>query len=131
MIKRQQDDDDDYEIINGNKVLKDGRAVRVQISMMDAMSDELQRAMDAAAQQHRNENFTMRAKGFIPMTDADRDARAARYQARDKRVSEAWKNPPPAIPEQRKQNSKPAPTLTSDERQAAKDKRLENRWKDA
>jgi hypothetical protein len=64
--------------------------------------------------------------------DVDLKARVDRYEARDKRVSEAWRNPPAVVmPGQHQQDNKPTPTLTTDERQAAKDKRLENRWKDA
>jgi hypothetical protein len=138
MIKRtQQDDDDDgFFIVNGKKVARDGTILRVDPFMMDEQSDELQRAVAAAVQQRRNEKFSAQVKGYQISDnanhDADLKARVERYEARDKRVSEAWRNPPAVVmPGQHQQDNKPAPTLTGDALQAAKDKRLVNRWKDA
>jgi hypothetical protein len=138
MIKQQHDDDDDgFFIVNGKKVARDGTIVRVMpMTMMDEQSDELHRAVAAAAQQRRNEKFSAQVKGYQMSDnanhDADLKARVDRYEARDKRLSDAWKNPPAVVmPGQQQQDNKPAPTLTGDARQAAKDKQLENRWKDA
>jgi hypothetical protein len=135
MIKRTQHDDDDddgFDIINGKKVARDGTILRVDPFMMDGMSDDLQRAIAAAAQQRRNEKFSAQVKGYQMSDnanhDADLKARVDRYEARDKRLSDAWKKPPPVVMPQQ-QDNKPLSTLTSDERQAAKDKRLENAWR--
>jgi hypothetical protein len=135
MIKRTQHDDDDddgFDIINGKKIARNGTVLRVDPFMMDGMSDDLQRAIAAAAQQRRNEKFSAQVKGYQMSDnanhDADLKARVDRYEARDKRVSEAWRNPPAVVMPQQ-QDNKPLSTLTSDERQAAKDKRLENAWR--
>lgn len=136
MIKQTQHDDNDddgFFIVNGKKVARDGTIVRVMpMTMMDEQSDELHRAVAAAAQQRRNEKFSAQVKGYQMSDDANHDAdlkaRVDRYEARDKRLSDAWKKPPPVVMPQQ-QDNKPLSTLTSDERQAAKDKRLENAWR--
>lgn len=129
--RTQQDDDDEYVIINGRKVARDGTVVRVPFQMMDNHSPELQRAIDAAKQLHRNENFSAQMKGYaMPDSTNDTGQPHPRYAARDKRLSEAWKHPPPVIMPGQQEDNKPLSTLTADERQAAKDKRLENQWKE-
>jgi hypothetical protein len=72
-------------------VLKDGQMLRVQHMMMDAskvaVADTLtQKAFDAANHMPRSGT----------LTEDQRNAAIERQKAYDKRVSDAWKNPPMA-----------------------------------
>jgi len=103
--------------------LKDGQAITVRMNLMDSALDAVQRAIIAAQQSE-----TRHVPGSLPMTDADRTSREKLYEARDKRLTDAWKSPPPLDPAQAKTAIVPA---TSAERYAARDARLENAWKSA
>jgi len=118
MTKLNQDDDD--------QVLKDGQTLRVPQFMMDGTStlDKLQQVIIAA----QRAAATLHAPGSLPTTDADRERRAELYQKRDKRLVDAWKNPPPLDPAQTVRTSTPA---SSADRYAARDARLEQAWRSA
>jgi hypothetical protein len=115
MTKLNQDDDD--------QILKDGQTLRVPQFMMDSTStlDKLQQVIMAA----QRAASTLHAPGSLATTDADRERRAELYQKRDKRLVDAWRNPPPLEPTQAKTA---IVSKTSAERYAARDARLESAW---
>jgi hypothetical protein len=79
---RAQLDDDDFEVVDGTEVLKDGRSIRVPLFQMDAAVDDLQRSvMLDTIERERARRFglrdaaDLRKPGFRYNTsDAARDA---------------------------------------------------------
>lgn len=124
-----------------DEVIKDGQTVRVPLFMMDnadarlraegteqllksgTLTDE-QRAAFARMPSSR----VLHAPGSLPMSDADRASREKLYEARDKRLTDAWKNPPSLDPGQTVRTITPA---ASADRYAARDARLEQAWRSA
>lgn len=107
------------ELEDDKDVLKDGQSMRVPLFLMDSLSRVV--VTDTAP--------TVGHKpGSLAITDADRASRDELYQRRDKRLTDAWKNPPPLEPSQAKTAVVPA---ASADRYAARDARLENAWRSA
>lgn len=111
-------------IIDGNEILEDGetinvarngQTVRVPMMLMDGKP--------APVLSHK--------PGFLAVSDADRAVLDVAHAVRDKRLSEAWRNPPPVDQAQTTAPKAPttAATLTSDQRYAARDSRLETAWR--
>jgi hypothetical protein len=96
-------------------VARDGQTVRVPIMLMDSRP--------APAFSHK--------PGFIAVSDAERAALDVAHVVRDKKLSEAWRNPPPVDQAQTTVPKAPTTvaTLTSDQRYAARDSRLETAWR--
>jgi hypothetical protein len=99
---RAQLDDDDFEVVDGTEVLKDGRSIRVPLFQMDAAVDDSQRSvMLDTIERERARRFglrdaaDLRKPGFRYNTsDAARDAR---QEARERYLDElenAWRAPP-------------------------------------
>jgi hypothetical protein len=99
---RAQLDDDDFEVVDGTEVLKNGRSIRVPLFQMDAAVDDLQRSvMLDTIERERARRFglrdaaDLRRPGFRYNTsDAARDAR---QEARERYLDElenAWRAPP-------------------------------------
>jgi hypothetical protein len=107
------------ELEDEDRVLKDGQTLRTPMFMMDS----LQRLVSGDTPSTAGYR-----PGSLAMTDADRNSREKLYEARDKRLIDAWKNAPPLDPAQAKTAIVPA---TSAERYAARDTRLENAWRSA
>lgn len=106
-----------------DEVIKDGQTVTVRMNLMDSALDTVQRAIIAAQQSN-----TLHAPGSLATTDAERDRRAKLYEDRDKRLTDAWKNPPSLDPGQTVRTITPA---SSADRYAARDARLEQAWRSA
>lgn len=126
----------DSEVIdrNGKRVtrkgiLEDGDRMVVKMTMMDAANPALVAGAALAAAVKRNEQFDARGHrpGFLSTQDAA-GGDAAR-EARDAIVRDAWRNPPPVVDQGRQQTQTPTSTLTHDELITARDKRLENAWR--
>lgn len=64
----------------------------------------------------------------LPMSDAEREVRAARYAERDRKLSDAWKTTPPLDVAQTAKAITPAPSV---DRYAARDARLQQAWRSA
>ena len=101
-VRAQLDDDENFEVIDGTEVLKDGRSIRVPLFQMDAAVDDLQRSvMLDTIERERARRFglrdaaDLRKPGFRYNTsDAARDAR---QEARERYLDElenAWRAPP-------------------------------------
>lgn len=95
-------------------VARNGQTVRVPMMLMDGKP--------APVLSHK--------PGFLAVSDADRAALDVAHAVRDKRLSEAWRNPPPVDQEQTTvPKATTVATLTSDQRYAARDSRLETAWR--
>jgi hypothetical protein len=107
-------------------IMPDGGRVFVRMTMMDAAPADLP---DAARRSlaDSNADTARHAPGGIALSDADRDTREKLLDARDKRVADAWRNPPP----EDQPGAQPAPTADAEARYAARDARLEQAWKGA
>jgi hypothetical protein len=94
---RRLDDDDDYEIINGHPVLKDGRRARFGIMMRDGMTP-LQRAIAEAAtgaslhDGHGGTAMLGRKPGWVTTVEAEKIRRDA-YEASKAALQDAWRTP--------------------------------------
>lgn len=82
-------DKDGRPITLTNKAVPDGAVVRVSQLLMDGATPP-RLLMDAAP------SGPLHRPGSLPLTDADRDRREAVMADRDRRLSEAWKQPAPA-----------------------------------
>lgn len=102
-----------------NSVIKDGQTLRVPMFMMDSLSRVISDDIPSTAG-HK--------PGSLALSDADRASREKLYEARDKRLTDAWKAPPSLDPAQAKVAIVPA---ASADRYAARDARLENAWRSA
>jgi hypothetical protein len=71
---------------------------------------------------------TLHRPGSLPMTDADRASREKLYEQRDKRLTDAWKNPPSLDASQAKIAITPAASTDIYER---RDARLRDAWRAA
>jgi hypothetical protein len=119
-------------------VLQDGDSIRVRMNMMDAANPGLVAAAALADSVRRIEQFDARGHrpGFATQ-DAGNAGENAR-DARDARVRDSWRSPPPVL-----DGTKPAqhaahvpPTASNAELSAARDqgvadrdRRLESAWK--
>jgi len=83
---------------NGNKLapgtIPDGGKVRVPILLADAASPGLAVITRAVVNDSQLPQAAMHRPGSVALTDADRAARDRALDARDKRLVDAWKNPP-------------------------------------
>jgi hypothetical protein len=106
-------DDDDFMLINGKKVLKDGRSIKVPMTFMD------NKTVMADGALHR--------PGPRPVADTkSTEAKASAYDAMVHDLSDAWRKP---LPEEEK---KALPT--ADARESAYDgmvRGVENAWRGA
>jgi hypothetical protein len=86
-------DDDDYEIVNGKKIVKDGRHVRVPMHMMDGIQHGVAahfgRVTDAAGGSEG-----LGRPGFRLNAAHDAAARRRLYDQYDEDIGQQWKNPP-------------------------------------
>lgn len=94
-----------------DRIVPNGGRVRVAAMLMDAASPPLQ---------------AMHRPGFVQLSDEHAEARERALEDRDRRVSEAWKQPapiqaPPAAPT--------TPAAGADAAYAARLHRLENAWR--
>jgi hypothetical protein len=102
-------------------IMPDGGRVFVRMTMMDAASPNITEAARTALA-----DTARHAPGSLSITDADRDAKEKLLDARDKRVADAWRNPPdPEI------KDAAAPTADLDALHAQRNRRLEDSWKGA
>jgi hypothetical protein len=91
-------DDDDFELINGRKVLKDGRTLHVpmtRMSMMDGL-DEVQRAVARDAEKHRvtdanGSTLGLHRPGFRVSDVFATDERRRIYDGYDAELRDAYK----------------------------------------
>ncbi len=113
-------------LIDGNEILedgetisvaRDGQTVRVPIMLMDSRP--------APVPPHK--------PGFLATNDAERAALDIAHAVRDKRLSDAWRNPEPVDPAFAAAPKAPTPSvaLTSDQLYSARDKRIEGAWRHA
>jgi hypothetical protein len=91
---RQDDDDDAFELIDGKKVLRDGKSVRVRLG--DALTP-LQRAV-ASRRQLTDEELASCRPGFrfakdATLRDAKAEAKAKIYAAYDAEIGRAYLRP--------------------------------------
>jgi hypothetical protein len=73
-----------------DKILRDGESLRTSMTMMDAQQIAVADALQPkpfVADHHRPNSAIL--------TDAEKKAADERHAARDKRLSDAWKNPEP------------------------------------
>jgi hypothetical protein len=109
-------DDDDFTIINGQKVLKDGRTLKVRMTAMD--------------HQTVTDDVRLHQPGFRITTDAAAiDRRETAYSDFLADLNNGWRNPPPVVIA----DEKKAP-VTTDARETAHAemvRNLENAWRGA
>lgn len=107
-------------------IMRDGGRVFVRMTMMDAAPAIITEATRMALADS-NPDTARHAPGSVAISDADRDAKEKLLGARDQRLADAWRNPPP----EDQPSAQPAPTADSEARYAARDARLEQAWKGA
>jgi hypothetical protein len=107
-------------------IMPDGGRVFVRMTMMDAAPATFTEASRSAFADS-SPDTARHAPGGLSITDADRDAKEKLLDARDKRVADAWRNPPD--PETK--DAVAAPTVDLDALHARRNKRLEDSWKGA
>jgi hypothetical protein len=112
-------------LITGD-VMPDGGSMKVKMTLMDAAPanfiDTARRAFaDSAPDTARH------APGSLALSDADLDAREKVLDARDKRIADAWRNPPAVEVKQ----DAAVPTVDLDALHAARNARLADAWKGA
>lgn len=107
------------ELEDHDRVLKDGESIRIPMFMMDSLSRVVGGDTPSVAG-HR--------PGSLPMTDAERISREELYAQRDKRISDAWRDPPALEPSQAKTAIVPAASADIYER---RDARLRDAWRSA
>jgi hypothetical protein len=107
-------------------VMPDGGSLKVKMMLMDAapanFTDTARRAFGDSKQ-----DTARHAPGSLALSDADLDAREKVLDARDKRIADAWRNPPAVEVKQ----DAAAPTVDLDAVHAARNARLANAWKGA
>jgi hypothetical protein len=94
-MRRHEFDDDDFEIINGKPILKDGRTFRTPVRFMDspqriAAADADARQRVAEAYRERNAYYEDAWRAEAPATRAD-DAATA-YDQRSEWLANAWRS---------------------------------------
>lgn len=118
MKSRTEDDDD---------IVQDGQRVSVPLMLMDSVQQAIAATGAGTA---RNK------PGFVAADSANVEARQALYDAADRKLSEAWKNPAP-LPASSVDDHKPAakpPAAAATDLAAlydTADKRLCERWRGA
>ena len=107
--------DEHGNIINGITV-PDGGKIKVPHLMMDSAMLPI---IDTARH----------SPGSLATTDADLDAKAAALDARDKRLADAWRNPPSLATVDAKKDAAVVPRVPDSEAAAQRrDARLEQAW---
>lgn len=121
-------------------VVKDGQTIRVPLIMMDSADarlraegvNQLLKSGTLTDEQRaafvRTPSTALHAPGSLAMTDGDRASREKLYEARDRKLGDAWKTAPPLDPGQTVQTITPA---ASTDRYAARDARLQKAWESA
>ncbi|MCK1403594.1 hypothetical protein IVB45_01475 [Bradyrhizobium sp. 4] len=105
-------DRDGKPITNGN--LPDGGRIRVTAMLMDAAPSPLQ---------------AMHRPGFVQLSDEHAEARETALADRDRRLSEAWKQPAPIQAPPAAKIAPTTPAAGADAGHAARIHRLENAWR--
>jgi hypothetical protein len=113
---------------NGKKlasgyIVPDGGKLRVPHLMMDAAPAGIE-AITKTALADSKPDTARHAPGGLALTDADREAREKALDARDKRVTDAWRNPPA-----QEAQAKPGPVADGEAAALRRDARLESAWK--
>jgi hypothetical protein len=98
---RAQLDDDDFEVVDGTEVLKNGRSIRVPLFQMDAAVDDLQRSVmldtierERARRFGLNDSAALHRPGYrFNVSDEARDARAEAHAQYIDTLENAWRAP--------------------------------------
>ena len=117
--------DRDGKPIEGN-ILPDGGRLRTHMLMMDGAQPDFAAITRAAIADSHAPQSAMHRPGSAVLTDADRAIREQSLDARDKRLVDAWKNPPAF---NAAQIAKPAPTTPTGDAADRRDARLRDAWK--
>ncbi|WP_050627367.1 hypothetical protein [Bradyrhizobium viridifuturi] len=115
-------------------ILQDGDRTTIRMTLMDNGDPALMAAIAEAQAARRIEQFDALHAGHRPsvavMTDAATAERERLRDARNAKLSNAWRNPPPVVDQVTPHHAPPTKTtLTHDELIAARDRRLEAAWK--
>jgi hypothetical protein len=121
---------------DGNKlasgrVVKDGEMLKVPLMMADAATVDVAAITQAAMSDASMPSAAMHRPGSLALSDADRAARDKALAARDKRLVDAWKNPPAlqATVADATQRTTPADVTTVNTARARKMARQSEAWK--
>jgi hypothetical protein len=110
-----------------NQIVPDGGRLRVPQMMMDAATIDIAEITRRAM---ADQQQPLHAPGFVPvsLTDAEIESKEMKRDARKAALSNAWKNPPAIDPTLAKKDEA-APATDSEARYLARDRRLENAWR--
>jgi hypothetical protein len=107
------------------EVMPDGGTVRVRMTLMDGAPPSVTEDARRALADNKPE-ITRHAPGSLALSDADRNLKDTLLDACEKRLNDAWRNPPPL-----EDQSKPAPIADTNDLHAQHRARLEAAWKGA
>ncbi|WP_029582952.1 hypothetical protein [Bradyrhizobium sp. URHD0069] len=117
---------------NGNlidsEIVPDGGVVRVRMTMMDhqMLPYHVQRILD---ENTVADTCILHKPGFLPVNAAARrDALEKKLDARDAKLSEAWRDPPKL--DQTHEKPTPTPALDREAVYQRRDQRLRRAWED-
>jgi hypothetical protein len=108
------------------KVMPDGGVLRVHALLMDRANPDIAAITRAAMTDSQPSQAAIHKPSAAVLTLADRTTREQALGARNKRLVDAWKNPP-AI--SAAQIEKPAPTAPTGDAVDRRDARLRDAWK--
>jgi len=114
------------------RVAKDGETFRFRMPLMDGAPPELKIAMQLADSVRRNEQFDAAAHrpGFVRLTDQQQSEADKAHLAYEKRLTDAWRNPPSLDATQLPDTAaSPAPTTDRDAARLQHERWLRDAWK--
>jgi hypothetical protein len=90
---RQTADDDDFEIVDGVKILRDRRSLRVPLHLMDATQRDVRRGGAAVVDATRQPTFDARRHrpGFRTADNIDNTLRQKAYDSYQNYIENAWR----------------------------------------
>lgn len=90
-------DDDDFELINGKPILRDGHSFRVPVRLMDGVQRQLRERTGHGTQLHDGYGGSVGFRpGFVvPKDAANVDTRQRAYAAHCDALENAWRGDPP------------------------------------
>ncbi len=116
--------------LENTRIVKDGEVLRVPMTLMDGMRAEQRATMMLADQITRNvQPSPSSSQRTMPLSDAERDRREKLYDDKDKKLSDAWRDPPAIDPAQVAKASVSSPQIA--DIYAARDRKLEDAWRSA